>query len=188
MHPGKKNVGIGVSIGALGILAVLGAVGLFVVYTGAFNVAATEDHMSLTRWAFDTTFRRSVKHHADGVTAPESITPAMIAAGAKAYESSCQHCHAGPGTERAKWASGMRPRPPHLTEAAAHWETHEIFWLAKHGARMTGMPAFGPSHDDETLWNIAAFVSQLPAMTPERYQQLAGASEHGGGHGDKQTR
>lgn len=78
----------------------------------------------------------------------------------------------------------MRPRPPHLTEAAAHWEPKEIFWLVKHGAKMTGMPAFGPTHDDKTLWNVAAFVSQLPAMTPERYAELAGeTASSGGGHG-----
>ena len=188
MDSDKKSVGTGLAIGALGILVVLGAIGLFVVYTGAYNIAATEDHTSVTRWAFDTNFRTSVKRRAGGVAAPENITPAMIAAGAGAYKASCQHCHAGPGVERAEWASGMRPRPPHLAEAAAEWETHEIFWLVKHGAKMTGMPAFGPSHDDQTVWGIAGFVSELPAMTPERYKQLGGTSEQGGGHGGSHTR
>jgi mono/diheme cytochrome c family protein len=86
----------------------------------------------------------------------------------------CEHCHAGPGVERAAWAAGMRPRPPHLTEKAAGWSPQEVFWIVKHGVRMTGMPAFGPSHDERTLWAIAAFVKELPAMTPERYAELGG--------------
>jgi mono/diheme cytochrome c family protein len=69
----------------------------------------------------------------------------------------------------------MRPQPPHLTEAAAHWELREVFWLVRHGVKMTGMPAFGPTHDDETLWSIAAFVKELPGMTPERYGGLGSA-------------
>jgi mono/diheme cytochrome c family protein len=186
MDLGKTNAGVWVAAGVIGILALVAGIALFVVYTGAFNVAATEDHTSLTRWAFDTAFRNSVERRASGSTAPGDITPAMVEAGASAYKSMCQHCHAGPGVEREKWASGMRPRPPHLTEAAARWEIHQIFWIAKHGVKMTGMPAFGPSHEDQTLWGIAAFVSELPAMSPERYKQIGGTPEHG--HNDGGSR
>jgi mono/diheme cytochrome c family protein len=92
----------------------------------------------------------------------------------------CEHCHGGPGVERDEWASGMRPRPPHLTEEAGEWEPKEVFWLVKHGARMTGMPAFGPTHDDQTLWSIVALVKDLPAMTPERYASLG--ADYGENH------
>lgn len=182
MEAKSKSAGAGVAAGALGVVAVLAGIGLFVVYSGAYNVAATEEHMSFTRWAFETTLHNSVEGRATGVGAPPSITPAMLTAGASAYKSMCQHCHAGPGVERSEWASGMRPRPPHLTEAAARWERHQIFWIAKHGIKMTGMPAFGPSHDDQTLWGIATFVSELPAMTPERYKAMGAAAGSGGDH------
>jgi mono/diheme cytochrome c family protein len=182
----EKRIGIGFAAGMLTTLVVLAVIGLIVVYTGAFNVAATEEHQSITRWAFDTTFHNSVELRAADVVAPATITPAMVAAGASAYKSMCQHCHAGPGAEREVWASGMRPRPPHLTEAAAKWELQQIYWIVKHGLKMTGMPAFGPSHDEQALWGIAAFVSELPAMTPERYAELGSSDEHrhgSGGHG-----
>ena len=146
-------------------------VGLAVVYTGAYNVAATEEHTSVMRWAFDTTFHRSIKNRAADIEPPPNLT-AMVETGAGEYKEMCQHCHGGPGVERDEWASGMRPRPPHLTEEAAEWEAKEVFWLVKHGAKMTGMPAFGPTHDDETLWGIAAMVKALPGMTPERYAAL----------------
>jgi mono/diheme cytochrome c family protein len=186
MDPMRKKAGLGIAAGVLGTLAVLTVTGLTVVYTGAFNVAATEEHQSITRWAFDTSFQSSVELRASDVVVPEKITPYMVTAGAAAYKAMCQHCHAGPGAEREDWASGMRPRPPYLTEAAARWEINQIYWIVKHGVKMTGMPAFGPSHDDKTLWGIAAFVSQLPAMTPERYAKIGGGVEDGhgsGGHG-----
>ncbi|MCF6369956.1 c-type cytochrome [Rhizobium halophilum] len=163
--------------GVVATLAVIGGVTVFVAYSGSYNIAATEEHTSLTRWIFDTTFHNSIRSHADEEDVPE-LTAAMAAAGAQPYKEMCQHCHAGPGVERDEWASGMRPRPPHLVEAAAEWEANEVFWLVKHGAKMTGMPAFGPTHPDERLWEIAAFVKQLPAMTPEEY---AAAGDGGSG-------
>ncbi|WP_372621943.1 c-type cytochrome [Falsiroseomonas sp.] len=174
MDERKRAAGMGVAAGAIGTLLVIGIAGLAVVYTGAYNVAATEEHAAFTRWAFDTTFHNSVERRAADVADPGGVTPEMIAAGAQAYKAMCQHCHAGPGVERAAWASGMRPRPPHLAEAAATWEPREVFWLVRHGVKMSGMPAFGPSHDDRTIWSIAAFVKELPAMTPDRYASLGG--------------
>ncbi|MGJ3261882.1 MAG: c-type cytochrome [Salinarimonas sp.] len=52
-------------------------------------------------------------------------------------------------------------------------EIEQVYWLAANGVKMSGMPAFGPSHDAETLWGVAAFVKQLPALTPEEYAQAA---------------
>ncbi|WP_230531078.1 c-type cytochrome [Microvirga roseola] len=178
---GRKLTGLGIGTGALSVLAIAGIIGLVVVYSGAYNVAATEEHASFTRWAFDTTFHNSVESRADDIAAPAEFTPAMVAAGAGPYKAMCQHCHAGPGVERAEWASGTRPRPPHLSEAAARWEPEEVFWIVRHGVKMSGMPAFGPSHDDQAIWNIVAFVKQLPAMAPERYAALGSAGGHGGG-------
>jgi mono/diheme cytochrome c family protein len=35
---------------------------------------------------------------------------------------------------------------------------------------MTSMPAYGPTHDDEKIWAITAFVTQqLGKMTPDEY-------------------
>ncbi|MBL0422524.1 cytochrome c [Ramlibacter sp. AW1] len=181
MDKNRKKLALGLAVGCIATLVLLGLIGLTVVYTGAYNVAATEQHMSITRWAFDTTMHRSVRRRAEEVPRAESVTPAMLASGASQYKASCQHCHGGPGAKREKWADGMRPQPPHLAEAASDWKPGEILWIVKHGIKMTGMPAFGPTHDDETLRSIVAFVAELPAMTPERYAALGSDSGSGAG-------
>lgn len=178
MEESKKRAGVGFGAGIVGTLLVLLLIALFVVYTGSYNVAATEDHTPFARWAFTTTMENAVEGRAADIQAPE-FTDAMVAAGANEYKAMCQHCHAGAGVNRAEWAEGILPQPPHLTEAASEWEPNEIFWLVKHGLKMTGMPAFGPTHNDETLWNIAAFVKQLPGMTAEEYASFE--SEQSGG-------
>ncbi len=183
MENNRSKLGLGIAVGSLGLLAILAAIALAVVYTGAYNVAATEEHMSVTRWAFDTTMHQSIKHRAEDVKSSEGVTPVLLAKGASAYKSMCQHCHAGPGVEREKWADGMRPRPPHLVEAAAEWTPGEVIWIVKHGIKMSGMPAFGSTHDEAEIRAIAAFVKELPAMTPERYASFAKDPGHSGtGH------
>lgn len=167
----KRAAALGVAGGAVGVLLILAVIGLVVVYTGAYNVAATEEHSSLGRWAFDTTFHRSVQARSADLQPPSDLA-AMTTRGAGEYKEMCQHCHGGPGVARDEWADGMRPRPPHLTQAAPEWNSEEVFWLVKHGAKMTGMPAFGATHDDATLWSIVALVRELPAMTPEQYAAL----------------
>ena len=42
------------------------------------------------------------------------------------------------------------------------------------------MPAFGETHEDAELWDIAAFVKQLPAMTSSEYAALG---QQAGTHG-----
>ncbi len=179
----RKKLLTGIAIGAGSILALLALVGLLTVYTGAYNVAATEDHTAFGRWAFATTMRNSVERRAAGIAAPD-LTAEMARAGASNYKVMCQQCHAGPGVSRAAWAQGMLPMPPHMTEAASEWKPNEIFWLVKHGVKMSGMPAFGETHKDRTLWNIVAFVKALPAMSPEQYAAIGTAPANSAGSGD----
>ncbi len=75
--------------------------------------------------------------------------------------------------------------PPHLTEAATEWRPREVFWMVKHGIKMSAMPAFGPTHGDDTLWAMSAFVKQLPGTTAEQYAAIPGEEQGGGHHGDK---
>lgn len=163
-----KGLTAGVVLAALlGLLLVL-----FVAYTGAYNIAASQDHSPFVRWVFSTTMQNSVSARAEDLEVPAEFSEAEIAAGAEHYKAMCQHCHAGPGVERAEWARGLLPQPPHLVEEAAHWQPNEVFWLVKHGVRMSAMPAFGETHEDAELWNIAAFVKQLPGMTASEYAAL----------------
>lgn len=165
--------------GVVVTLLILLLTALFVVYTGSYNVAASEGHTPVVRWAFTRTMENAVKDEAAEIQAPQ-ITNAMIEEGAAEYKAMCQHCHAGPGVEHAEWSEGILPQPPHLVEAAAEWEPNEVFWLVKHGLKMTAMPAFGSTHDDDTLWSIAAFVKELPGMTAQEY--AAFESEPAGQH------
>jgi mono/diheme cytochrome c family protein len=188
MHVVQKRPGhffAGILIGAIGMLALLFLGALVVATTGAYDVAARSGHTAPMRWLLDTSMRSSVDRRAPDTPATRAPADDAVACGAGEYKAMCEHCHGAPGVDPAEWSHGMLPRPPDLMHAATEWQDSEIFWIVGHGLKFTGMPAFGETHDDSTLWDIAHFVSRLPAMTPEQYAAFPAGHGHdqGGGHG-----
>ena len=165
-------------------LVVVGVTTAGVIYSGAYNVAATSEHWPITRWVLRTTVHRSVARQASGIDAPELGSEAQLLAGATDFDAMCSGCHAPPGTRQSVAARGMYPRPPELTRAGKEKSASEIFWVIKHGIKVSGMPAWGASHGDEDLWAMTAFVEQLPDMSAADYRQmLQTANARGIGHG-----
>lgn len=154
------------------VIVVVGG-GLAVILSGAFNVAATNPDSAMTTWILHTTMKRSVAMRSSAIVAPDSFTEAQVRAGSNEFRAMCAGCHGAPGRMRSAAGKGLRPRAPDLALAANDWTNADLFWIIKNGIKMTGMPAFGPTHDDQALWNIVAFVRQLPSMTAEQYQRFA---------------
>jgi Cytochrome C oxidase, cbb3-type, subunit III len=75
----------------------------------------------------------------------------------------------------------MYPKPPTLTEAAKKWTPSELFWIVKHGIKMSGMPSWA-DHSDDDLWNAVAFLEKLPGMSEADYEKLVEESKAAGGH------
>ena len=142
------------------------------IWTGAYNFAASEAHNVSLRSVIEIALRRSVSRRADALTPPAAFGREDLRNGAREFMEYCVHCHGAPGVEPDEWATGMRPDPPDLGLAAAEWTTEEIFWIVKHGINMTGMPAFGDTESDPTIWRITAFVKQLPRITPDEYARI----------------
>jgi len=160
----------------LAVLVVLAGLALAGVYSGAYDVAADVPHGAVARWFLSTTQDRSVEHAAAGIEAPALDDPAQIALGAAHFHEMCEGCHGAPGIERSEIGQGLNPRAPSLSRSAREWSPGELFWMVKHGIKMTGMPAFGPTHDDPAIWSIVAFVHQLPDMSPAEYQAQTAAA------------
>lgn len=169
------------SLGFVTAIVLAVAVGLLVTQTGAWSVAATAEDGPLVDWLLHSTMRRSVTRHAQLVRIEEPLSESKVSAGSEEYVAMCAGCHGAPGKMRSAAGKGLRPLPPDLAVTSREWRPEELFWIVKNGIKMTGMPAFGPTHDDETIWNIVAFVKALPDMTPEQYQAFATQSPGSGG-------
>jgi mono/diheme cytochrome c family protein len=161
-------------LGWIAGLVTVGLVGLAVVETGAYDVAASTPHSALVAWAVHTTMIHSVQLRSPAHPAPQSNAE-RVEAGFRQYDSDCVACHGGPGIDRAAWARGMNPTPPYLLDAARHWTPDQLFWIVKHGVKMTGMPSWGKTKSDHDIDDLVAFLEALPTISADDYRRMRAA-------------
>src|SRR5215510_8897586 len=161
-------------------LAALVVVAAIAVYAGLFNAAPDDPHWGATRSVIDTVRERSIAVRASGIEVPSLEAPGLIAMGAEHYSEMCAECHLAPGAEETEIRAGLYPKPPDLVQLGARISPGREFWVIKHGIKMTGMPAWGVTHDDQSIWAIVAFLRKLPQMSPDAYRSLVaqGDVEH----------
>ncbi|WP_276782997.1 c-type cytochrome [Thalassolituus oleivorans] len=167
------------------VVATLIGGGLFV-YSGSYPMGADSPHNPFTYWVLETLRERSIARAASDIQIPDKLnTSDRLLAGGADYNDMCAGCHLKPGKKESDFTIGLYPAPPNLTaKADAHGHEHgsdtgskEIaiqrqFWIIKHGIKASGMPAWGPTHSDERIWNMVAFLQRLPSLTPDQYQIL----------------
>ena len=158
------------AIAALALAAALATIGL--IYSGIYDVSATRQHTGPVHWALDTGMRQAVKLRAQGVTAPPLDDPALVQRGFLHYRESCLQCHGAPGVAPEPFARGLLPLPNNLAQTALLWTPAEMYWVTKHGLKMTAMPAWEFRYADDDLWAIVAFLRQLPKLTVADYGAL----------------
>jgi mono/diheme cytochrome c family protein len=144
--------------------------------TGVFNTAATVQPGELEKRIAALALERSIQRRAPKVANPLKPDPEVLRGGMAHYREMCVTCHGAPGVDASEAGEGLNPPAPDLTLGRVQKRTDgELFWLVQNGVRMTGMPAFGPSHKDEEIWQIVAFLRHLPALTPDETTELRGA-------------
>lgn len=158
---------------ALAAFVVLGvAIAGTLIHMGSFDVAGDTPHSDALFWLMNTVREKSIEVRAAGVEVPSNLDDEKrIAGGAAQYVEMCAMCHLAPGMQRTEISRGLYPRAPELRRPSA-LTPHEQFWVIKHGLKMTGMPAWGITHDDDMLWDIVAFLRKLPSLSAEQYQAL----------------
>ncbi len=140
------------TIAALLIACALVASAFVFVYAGIINVAADVPHAALTNTIMETVRFRSIATRAKDVRPPQLDDVRLIATGARHYAAMCAGCHLAPDqTNDSDLRAGLYPKPPDLTKRIQASPAEE-FWVIKHGIKMSGMPAWGITHDDSSIW------------------------------------
>jgi len=158
-----------------GILVTL-LVPILIVATGAINMGADVKpgliERTIAPWARD----RSVAKRAPNEKNPFAGDSAAIATGLDHYRENCVMCHGAPGVAGAELSKGINPPAPSLGKEGDDTPDGELFWVIKHGIRMTAMPAFGTTHTDEEIWKLVAFIRHLPELTVQERDSLGAAT------------
>jgi mono/diheme cytochrome c family protein len=187
VNRGSKHGGSGmkafayllVAVGAC-ILAIL----LFV-WSGFYDISAREPHWRLTHWFMERVRDRSIAAHSEAVKLPELDRAKFLQEGVDHYQGMCRLCHGAPGYPRMEFAKGLYPSPPELSSPNMQaWSDAELYWIISNGIKMTGMPAFGATHDEPELMGVLALLRRLPQIQPDEYRRMLEATDLSGNHGD----
>jgi len=152
-------------------LATVGVVALGVVLFGFFDTTASTPHPALIAWATHMTMQKAVRRNAALMAPAPKFTQADVQRGFVIYDAHCALCHGGPGDARAEWISGMTPAPPFLLDTARQWTPNQLYWIVRHGVRMTGMPAWDQTLTESDVWSVVAFLEALPGWTAADYSR-----------------
>ncbi len=187
MRPTTKHV----ALTTIALLAGAAAIFAAVTWFGIYSFAADEPHSAAVSNLITSMRERSIEVRARQVQVPDLGDAVRVVQGAGNYDAMCVGCHVAPGMPPTELSKGLYPAPPNLAEDTV--EPAQAFWVIKHGVKASGMPAWGKSMGDEYIWNLVAFVQQLPKLDEQRYREMvsqSGGHEHGGGesgphgHGD----
>jgi mono/diheme cytochrome c family protein len=154
-----------------GTLCAVAVGALLFVTSGLYNIGADDHHTLLVMTLIERLRERSISVRLNEVSVPPLEQPAQIVAGADLYSTHCVGCHLAPGVMTSDLRPGLYPHPPNLVMAPDN-DPRRLFWVIKHGIKMSAMPAWGKSLSDPEIWEIVAFVQKMPALSQDAYLQL----------------
>jgi mono/diheme cytochrome c family protein len=165
--------------------AIGAAVAAWVVFGGGYDVSATGAHLQPVHSALELAMNSSVRERARDLAPPSSPDAATLRRGAACYRAHCLQCHGAPGVAPGPIGQGMQPLPGPLIDAARRWQPGEIYWITRHGIKMSGMPAWQMRLSDDDLWAVTAFVMQLAHLSAPAYRdhEQAATAERCDAHG-----
>ena len=115
--------------------------------------------------------RASVRRAAADIPIPPTADDDTLVAGGRLYVAGCEGCHGkldGPYREDQE----LFPPTPKLPHAGTQYAEPELYWIVKHGIRMTGMSAYGPFYSEKQLWSLAAFLRRINHLPPGMIEKI----------------
>lgn len=163
--------------GAIVALVLVTGLGLAYLLLGFAEVRGDQPATGIESALMRAAVHASVRRHAPDVSDPVPPTNANLIAGGRAYLNQCAGCHGTPGKE-SHFATGLNPAAPQLPTVGTDYTEAQIFWVAKHGVRRTGMFANGTWDADSELWPIATFIKRITDLPPAVRESLAVRPKH----------
>ncbi len=156
-------------LGVLTTLLVLAIGGFAYLRLGLAEVRGDLPASNWERALMFSAVHASVRRRAPELPNPIPATDENLIAGGKLYANECNGCHGTPGKPDES-SDTLYPPIPQFPTAGTQYSEAQIFWIAKHGIRFSGMFANGKWDSDEKLWTIAGYLSRMKSL-PARVQE-----------------
>ena len=132
---------------------------------GFAEVRGDEGPSSLESRLMNAAVHASVKRRAPEVRNPIAPTDDNLIAGGKLYLNNCSGCHGAPNSTQDDSGS-LFPPVPQFHKVGTEYTEAQIFWIAKHGIRRTGMFANGKWYPDKDLWAMTTYIKRARSLPP----------------------
>jgi len=155
-----------------GVIVTLVALVLIVVAVtrlGLYPIGADNPPSSIERALAARAMDVYADRHKPAGDNPIPSTVMNLSEGARQYEDHCALCHGGAKAKISVMQDQFSPPAPQLTNRIPHDPPSWIFWVTKHGVRMTGMPAWTGILPDDDIWKIVAFIKNSDKLPPEAH-------------------
>jgi len=143
---------------------------------GKFPVGADNPPGWLERRLANMAVDQHVERNAPKQSNPMQPTVENLTAGARAYEQNCSFCHGGAAQRISPMRTKFNPPVPQIISHIPGDPDAQLFWVTKHGIRMSGMPTWDGILNDAQIWQIVAFIKnsgKLPPEVQEAWRQAA---------------
>jgi cytochrome c553 len=158
---------------ALTVLAGLVLAGFAVAWSGVIHIGASTGHAAITDWFLHWAMRNTVRTYAALTVETPAADPSGLVSAAGHYAGNCAVCHGAPGEPPSPQMQAATPPAPDLAITAPSYTDAELFWIVKHGVKLTGMPAWPALEREDEIRRMTAFVRRLPEMSEQEYRVLA---------------
>lgn len=157
-------------LGSLCTLLVAVVGGLVYMRLGLAEVRGDAPASRLESSVMQMAVHASVRRQAPNIPNPITATDENLIAGAKIYLNECAGCHGTPG--KPNEPDSLNPAAPRLPQVGTGYSEAQIFWVAKHGIRRSGMFANGMWDSDQKLWTVAAYIYRIKSLPPRVRQEI----------------
>jgi thiosulfate dehydrogenase len=97
---------------------------------------------------------------------PVPATEENIVAGAQLYLNHCAGCHGIPANPDSQLGRSFNPPVPQFFKDAPDMPDNQDFYVIDHGIRWTGMPAWNKTLNENQIWQLVTFLSNIERLSP----------------------
>lgn len=154
------------------------ALGVFCVsHFGMYPIGADNPPSALEKKLANQAMDEYVDRHAPSQKGnPFEANADNLTEGAHIYEQHCSSCHGGATNKISPMRTKFSPPVPQLINRIPHDEDAWLWWVTKHGVRMTGMPSWDGILSDDQMWKTVLFIKHSDKLPPDvqmAWQEIA---------------
>jgi mono/diheme cytochrome c family protein len=161
-------------LGIIVTLVVLAAIAFFTVHMGLMDIRADATPSNFETWFAGGGMDNSAERHAPQVKNPLQPTEADLHDGMVIYTMNCAQCHGDPKTPKSPLGTHEYPRAPQFLDEPADMPQNQNFYIIKHGIKLTAMPGWENTLNDQQIWKVVSFLANMEKLPPAVEQDWKG--------------